>query len=211
MFICNVFLIVCFKNFFLLTFLGQQWGIGYRKAYKKGERYGFYSPKAKFKGDEQHLMHIYTEIGSVLSKMDAVAQLFPQQYLETFKAKANVEKFFIPDFDNAMGANVFISEDYCIGPHLDRDVGYTIVLWLLKHSLSCPHQSGSQCIKNWYFHLWSDSLIVELSHGTVGFFDSTSYIHGTLSGEPTNPQICKPLQIGVSNQNMKRLLDAADQ
>ena len=51
-------------------------------------------------------MHIYTEIGSVLLKMDAVAQLFPQQYLETFKAKANVEKF-IPDFDNAMGANVF--------------------------------------------------------------------------------------------------------
>ena len=91
------FLIVCSKNFFLLTFLGQQWGIGYRKAYKKGERYGFYSPKAKFKGDELHLMHIYTEIGSVLSKIDAVAQLFPQQYLETFKAKANVEKF-IPDF-----------------------------------------------------------------------------------------------------------------
>ena len=42
-------------------------------------------------------MHIYTKIGSVLSKMDAVAQLFPQQYLETSKAKANVEKF-IPVF-----------------------------------------------------------------------------------------------------------------
>ena len=35
--------------------------------------------------------------------------------------------------------------------------------------------------------------------------------HILLSGEPTNPQICKPLQIGVSNQNMKRLMDVADQ
>ena len=38
-------------------------------------------------------------------------------------------------------------------------------------------------IKNWYFHLWSESLIIELSHGTIGFFDSTAYTHGTLSGE----------------------------
>ena len=107
--------------------LGLQWGIGYRKAYKKGENYGLYCPKVNHKQDEQTLMNIYTQIGSVLSKMDAVAQLFPLQYLETFKAKANVKKF-IPPFDNAMGANVFISENYCIGPHLDKNVGYTIVL-----------------------------------------------------------------------------------
>ena len=129
--------------------------------------------------------------------------------MHTIKFKSNVKKF-IPEFDNAMGSNVFISENYCIGPHLDRDVGYTIVLWLLQHSPACLQSKGSQCIKNWFFHLWSDSTVVALSHGTIGFFDSASYIHGTHSGEPTNPNICQPLQIGVSNQNMKRLLDAAN-
>ena len=74
--------------------------------------------------------------------MDAVALRFPKQYLQTFKSKSNIKKF-IPAFDNAMGANVFISENYCIGPHLDRDVGYTIVLWLLVHSPACPHKSES--------------------------------------------------------------------
>ena len=184
------------------------WGVGFRKAYKADEQYGPYCAKPSNKITTTQLMQIYSNIGEIVTRLDLVAQRFPQQYLKTFKQKLNVAKF-TPEIDAAMGANIFITKDYCIGPHLDTDVGYAIVLWLLKHSDSCPFRS-SKCIENWYFHLWADKIVVALEHGTVGFYNSRDYIHGTLSGKPTNPLVCIPEQIAISNQSLQRLLNAAN-